>query len=67
MLASNNLGEDVQDIRITLPDDAVWPGLSSSELRIDGGNDGLVRLVTRTYSGLRIKHSSRDCPRSGLP
>ncbi len=44
MLASNNLGEDVQDIRITLPDDAVWPGLSSSELRIDGGNDGLVRI-----------------------
>lgn len=44
MLASNNLGEDVQDIRITLPDDAVWPGLSSSELRIDSGNDGLVRI-----------------------
>ena len=44
MLASNNLGEDVQDIRITLPDDAVWPGLSSSELRIDGGNDGFVRI-----------------------
>lgn len=44
MLASNNLGEDVQDIRITLPDDAVWPGLSSSELRIDSGNDGPVRI-----------------------
>lgn len=44
MLASNNLGEDVQDIRIILPDDAVWPGLSSSELRIGGGNDGLVRI-----------------------
>ena len=44
MLASNNLGEDVQNIKVTLPDDVVWPGLSSSELKIDGGNDGLIKI-----------------------
>ena len=44
MLASNNLGEEVQNIKVTLPDDGVWPGMSSSELEIDGGDDGLIKI-----------------------
>ena len=44
MLASNNLGEDVQNIKITLPDNEVWPGMSSSGLRIGGDNGGFINI-----------------------
>ena len=44
LFASNNLGEDVQNIKITLPDNEVWPGMSSSELRIGGGNGGFINI-----------------------
>jgi len=44
MFASNNLGEDVQNIKITLLDNEVWPGMSSSELRIGGDNGGFINI-----------------------
>lgn len=51
VLLSNNLGEDVQKITVSLPDGEAWPGTSSSVLEIGGGSDGVVRVGdTYTFS-----------------
>lgn len=51
VLASNNLGEDVKNIRITLPDGELWPGEESSTLSFSAADGGFVKTGdTFTFS-----------------
>lgn len=47
VLDSNNLGEDVRNIRVILPEDEVWPGENSSALKFSA--DGDVIKVGDTF------------------
>ena len=43
-LASNNLGEDPYNIRLSLPEGVNWPGSSSNVLGFDGTHNGLIKV-----------------------
>ncbi len=43
-LASNNLGEDPYNIKITLPEGVDWPGSASNVLELDGTHNGLIKV-----------------------
>ncbi len=43
-LASNNLGEDPYNIRLSLPEGVNWPGSASNVLGFDGTNNGLIKV-----------------------
>lgn len=52
-LASNNLGEDPRDIKVSLPKGETWPGTDSNVLDFTGEHNGLVK-VGDTFA-LKIK------------
>lgn len=43
-LDSNNLGEDPQSIKLTLPEGVKWPGSDSNVLDFAAGHDGLIKV-----------------------
>lgn len=43
-LASNNLGEDPQNVKVALPAGENWPGTNSNVLAFTGEHDGLVKV-----------------------
>lgn len=43
-LNSNNLGEDPQNIKVSLPQGEKWPETDSNELDFTGKHDGLIRI-----------------------
>ncbi len=43
-LASNNLGEDPYNIKISLPEGVNWPGSASNVLGFDGTHSGLIKV-----------------------
>lgn len=43
-LASNNLGEDPYNIKLSLPEGVNWPGSTSNELGFDGTHGGLIKV-----------------------
>lgn len=43
-LASNNLGEDLQSIRMSLPEGETWPGTDSNVLDFAGESGGLIKV-----------------------
>ena len=43
-LASNNLGEDPYNIKLSLPEGVNWPGSSSNVLAFDGTHAGLIKV-----------------------
>lgn len=43
-LASNNLGEDPQNVKVALPAGENWPGTNSNVIAFTGEHDGLVKV-----------------------
>ena len=43
-LASNNLGEDPYNIKVSLPEGVNWPGSGSNVLGFDGTHGGLIKV-----------------------
>ena len=43
-LASNNLGEDPYNIKLSLPEGVNWPGSASNVLAFDGTHGGLIKV-----------------------
>ena len=56
-LASNNLGEDPQNIKVSLPQGETWPGTDSNVLDFTGEHNGLVK-VGDTFV-LKVKDESQ--------
>jgi len=44
LLASNNLGEEVQTITLTLPEDTVWPGTTSNAYTFSKSNGSTISV-----------------------